>query len=285
MKKILLSLSVVAAVAAVVVGATTAFFSDTETSTGNVLAAGAIDLGIDNDSYFNGAFNQGTSWELDFDLSDSPPRFLYNFTDLKPGDFGEDTISIHVNDNPSWVCAETTVQTDDDLDCSEPEMANDPSCDVNNTSTADGDLADEIEIMWWADDGDNVLEVGEQVLDQGDLGQAPLGQAITSVLADSLNNIWTGNDDDPLPGATTKYIAKAWCFGNLSQNALSPGGYSGPDDPTNADETNELTSEDGGFSCTGASVIDNASQTDSITLDVAFRAEQSRNNPDFQCND
>ena len=290
MKKILLSLSVVAAVAVVVVGATTAFFSDTETSTGNVLAAGAIDLGIDNESYFNGDPNSGTSWTLDFDLSkdangDPEAHQLFNFSDLKPGDFGEDTISIHVNDNPSWVCAETTVRTDDDVNCSEPEMANDPLCLEPNGNTTDGDLADEIEIMWWADDGDNVLEVGEQVLDQGDLGQAPLGQAITSVLADSLNNIWTGNDDDPLPGATTKYIAKAWCFGNLSQNALSPGGYSGPDDPTNADETNELTSEDGGFSCTGASVIDNASQTDSITLDVAFRAEQSRNNPDFQSND
>src|SRR3990167_4622842 len=100
MKKILLSLSVVAAVAVVVVGATTAFFSDTETSTGNVLAAGAIDLGIDNESYFNGDPNSGTSWTLDFDLSkdangDPEAHQLFNFSDLKPGYFGEDTISIH----------------------------------------------------------------------------------------------------------------------------------------------------------------------------------------------
>ncbi|HBB53974.1 TPA: hypothetical protein DCZ79_00530, partial [Candidatus Nomurabacteria bacterium] len=42
-KKIIVSLSVVAAVAAITVGATTAFFSDTETSTGNTFTAGAID--------------------------------------------------------------------------------------------------------------------------------------------------------------------------------------------------------------------------------------------------
>ncbi|KKW20518.1 MAG: hypothetical protein UY64_C0045G0015, partial [Parcubacteria group bacterium GW2011_GWA1_51_12] len=46
-------MSVVAAVAVVVVGATTAFFSDTETSTGNTFTAGAIDLKIDFDGYFN----------------------------------------------------------------------------------------------------------------------------------------------------------------------------------------------------------------------------------------
>ena len=49
MKKILLSLSVVAAVAVVVVGATTAFFSDTETSTGNTFTAGELDLLVDID--------------------------------------------------------------------------------------------------------------------------------------------------------------------------------------------------------------------------------------------
>ena len=48
MKKIILSLSVIAVAAAVVVGATTAFFSDTETSTGNTFTAGSIDLKIDN---------------------------------------------------------------------------------------------------------------------------------------------------------------------------------------------------------------------------------------------
>lgn len=44
MKKIVLSLSVIAVVAVVAVGATRAFFSDTETSTGNIFTAGTIDI-------------------------------------------------------------------------------------------------------------------------------------------------------------------------------------------------------------------------------------------------
>src|SRR3989344_5337516 len=105
MKKILLSLSVIVAVAAVVVGATTAFYNDTETSSGNVLAAGAIDLGVDNESYYNGKPNPETSWELEWDLDnpnviegDNPnteeveesyelPHMYFNFNDLKPGDW------------------------------------------------------------------------------------------------------------------------------------------------------------------------------------------------------
>ena len=47
----------IAVVAIIAVGATGAFFSDTETSTGNTFAAGAIDLGVDNTSYYNGQPN------------------------------------------------------------------------------------------------------------------------------------------------------------------------------------------------------------------------------------
>lgn len=47
-KKILISLSTIAAVAVVVVGGTAAFFSDTETSNGNIFTAGSIDLKVDH---------------------------------------------------------------------------------------------------------------------------------------------------------------------------------------------------------------------------------------------
>ncbi|HMB65929.1 MAG TPA: TasA family protein, partial [Patescibacteria group bacterium] len=47
MKKILLSLSVIVAVAAVAVGATTAYFSDQAVSEGNTFSAGTLDLEID----------------------------------------------------------------------------------------------------------------------------------------------------------------------------------------------------------------------------------------------
>jgi predicted ribosomally synthesized peptide with SipW-like signal peptide len=47
-KKILISLSVISVVAAIAVGGTIAYFSNTETSAGNIFVAGAIDLKIDH---------------------------------------------------------------------------------------------------------------------------------------------------------------------------------------------------------------------------------------------
>ena len=48
MKKILISLAIIAGIAAVVTGFTIAYFNDTETSTGNIFVAGAIDLKVDH---------------------------------------------------------------------------------------------------------------------------------------------------------------------------------------------------------------------------------------------
>jgi len=70
MKKIIFSLSVVAIVAAVVMGATSAYFSDTETSESNTFAAGTMDLDI------NGGDTAVTTMTL---------------TDKAPGDSGVET--------------------------------------------------------------------------------------------------------------------------------------------------------------------------------------------------
>ena len=55
MKRIIVSLSIIAAVAAIVIGATTAYFSDTETSKGNTFTAGTIDLAVNGENPFNSA--------------------------------------------------------------------------------------------------------------------------------------------------------------------------------------------------------------------------------------
>jgi len=47
-KKVIISLSVIAVVATVGIGATVAYFNDVETSTGNVITAGTIDLKVDH---------------------------------------------------------------------------------------------------------------------------------------------------------------------------------------------------------------------------------------------
>jgi len=283
-----------AAVAVVVVGATTAFFSDTETSRDNTFTAGAIDLKVDNESYYNSVASN-----LSWDLRDLTIEKFFNFVDVKPGDDGEDTISLHVNNNPSWVCADVTLKTNRDNGCTEPEDndAGDSTCgDVNPlNSDTDGELASAVEFIWWADDGDNVLEEGENQLPPtsgGTLGSLGINGTANVTLADSDENIWgdtmeneVGDDvPAPLPGEITRYIAKAWCFGNIAPAPLpqnSPNGNWTP--ATENDGENGIDERDGGFTCSGASSASNITQTDSFTADISFRAVQSRNNSDFSC--
>src|SRR3990167_5600630 len=97
MRRILFGLLSLSVGSLLVFRLTSSFFSDTETSTANTLEAGSVDLQIDNTSYYNGAPSPDTTW----DLSDLPGHLFFNFNDLKPGDFGEDTISLHVQ-NDAW---------------------------------------------------------------------------------------------------------------------------------------------------------------------------------------
>jgi len=255
----------------VALGGTGAFFSDTEVSAGNTFAAGAIDLKIDNTSYYNGVFNDETSWEL----VDLTIEKFFNFLDLKPGDFGEDTISIHVDTNDSYICAEVNLTSNNDNGWTEPEAL------VDQTDGAgQGELAQNVNFIWWADDGDNVLEVGEDVISQGPIGNLTLNQPITVPLADSENNIWNGTSG-PVSGNETVYIGKAWCFGSLSVSPVVQddfGQVGVPGDPS----SNGPDIRGEGFTCDGASLA-NETQTDSLTADVTFSATQARHNPDFLC--
>ena len=87
MKKIIISLSMVVAVAALVTGATIAFFNDTETSTGNIFTAGTIDLTVDS---FGSTYNAGDIVDSSFQAKDLTDETFFDFEDgdLKPGDFG-----------------------------------------------------------------------------------------------------------------------------------------------------------------------------------------------------
>ena len=261
MKKILLSIGTLAIVGVVVAGATGAIFSDTEVSTGNTFTAGAIDLTIDNESYYNGVFSTSTSW-LQRDLDG---ELFFDFRDLKPGDYGEDTISLHVNDNDSWLCADVKLTSNQDNGSTEPELN-----DENPYTGSRGELADNVNFIWWADDGDNVYETGEVLLPAGSLGNLAVGQTATVALADLNGNIW--DESGPLLGGSAKYIGKAWCFGNLTETPVTQDGHGDQLDPT----------VNPGFTCDG-SQENNETQTDSLTADISFRAVQSRHNESFVC--
>ena len=270
MKRILLSLLVVGAVGGTAFFATNAFFSDTETSTGNSFVAGAIDLLIDNTSYYTN--NAGvlvasptTSWTL----SDLTAQKFFNFTDLKPGDIGEDTISVHVNNNDAWLCAAARVNVNSDETCTEPESSDDPTCAVE-VNGQNGELAQAVNFAFWKDDGDNVFESNETVFLGGPI--SGLNGAGQIALADTSANSVFGTGV-PVPGGETVFIGKAWCFGTLTPAPMTQ---------DNVATGDPITLGTTGFVCNGA-LVNNAAQTDKVVGDLQFYAVQSRNNAQFTC--
>jgi len=226
-KKILISLSVIAAVAALAIGGTIAYFSDVETSTGNTFTAGELDLIVDIDGVPYNPLNGRPFFELD---------------DMKPGDSGEETISLTVEDNPACGFVDINITTDLDNSCNEPEETDEPSCKLDNV----GELNDTIVWAIWLDMGRGPIPdfpTCEHVY-PGDnkynpeCGDVPLTEGTLTG-----NESWSiGELDD-----TTKYYGVAYCFGTW----------------------NSMT-------CDG-SQLDNESQSDSFTGDIIFRAEQKRN--------
>lgn len=268
MKKILLSVLTIGIVAALGTAATSAYFSDTETSRGNILRAGAIDLKVGNESYYNGEFMpegaSSTTWSLR-DIDGTSRAFL-RFNDLKPGDWGEDTIELQVNSNPAWLCAYANITSSSDVTCTDSEFEDDSNCAPDQLDN--GELVRDVNFVFWADDGDNVLEQDELPVLMEGAAQDALGGKVWT-LADSSHNIWSGIENDAVEAGESRYIGKAWCFGDLTIDALPEGG-----------DLNPLNGS--GVICNGANV-NNASQTDMFEGDIAFYAVQERHNPSFLC--
>jgi predicted ribosomally synthesized peptide with SipW-like signal peptide len=122
MKKILLGILVTGAVGGVAMFATNAFFSDTEKSEGNTFTAGKLDLTVDSTCHYwqnnvdvgCGNFGNWTATNL------GAEQKFFNFTDLKPGDRGENTVSLHV-DNDAWLRLIIKDVVNNDNGLTEPE--------------------------------------------------------------------------------------------------------------------------------------------------------------------
>lgn len=283
MKKILKGAAVLAAVSALAIGATMAFFSDVEVSEGNVFVAGALDLKISNESYYYGPNEQGMIdlWfmeDLSWMADDLVGHLFFDYEDLKPGDWGEDTIDIYIDDNPGWVCMDITLTGSYDNGMTEPEANVDLNPDL-------GELEEQIWFTFWADDGDNLFEVDENVLFDGWLYQLD-GWSLT--LADSMYNAWGLEPGTPVPGGEEVYIAKAWCYGDML--GWSPLPVDNPYASVNEAWTAYMMGDNPygtGVYCDGSGDMmgldHNLSQTDVVTLDVEFYAEQWRHNEEFTC--
>lgn len=305
--RILAALGMIVFVGAIVASGTGAFFSDTETSTGNTFTAGALDLQIDSVSHYNGMvctnvdddyfwipeanvtldqdnqpvagtdMDEPTEWTpyntahpLQFpeagtpctgtwplaDLGDNQLSVgtFFNFNDIKPGDEGENTVSIHIENNDAWMCVSlANVGGSDPIGtATEPEDAEEDALgDIDHgTTLAESELDENLFFFAWADDGDNVYEEGEDNFGAPVSASSLVNQ--TWALADST----TGNG--PIQGDETQYIGVYWCAGEITVNGTN-------------------------LSCDGEE-MGNEAQTDSWNADLVFYIEQARNNEDFVCN-
>jgi len=184
---------------------TRAYFSDQETFTNNELTAGELDLKVDWQQTYNGdpvnAFPDGdgddvqdeietrqeiasdaglpidspsveTAFREQFaDVPDDRTAPLIQLDDLKPGDEGEVTFSLHLFDNPGYIWLGSSNQSHAEGGFTEPELDDIDEVDSRDTPPEDreGDLIDRIEATIWYDDGDNQQQDGETTLVSGTL--------------------------------------------------------------------------------------------------------------------
>jgi len=255
-------MSMIAVVAVVAIGATGAFFSDTETSTGNTFTAGAIDLTVDSEQHYNnmvctlipattgespvaahyewvgngpypipGSACDGTWVATDLGAQHQ----FFDFGDIKPGDSGENTVSIHVLNNDAWLRMIIKDVTDLDNTCTEPEQGtNGELCTVGTPEGSNaglGELRENLVFTVFDDNGagdnkcNNILDNGETTI-------------ISAGTVDASGEIW--DLPTPITGGQTV------CFG-ITWNLPSS--------------------------------VGNETQTDSMGATVEFQVEQSRNNP------
>lgn len=205
---------------------------------------GKFDLKVDSTTYYNGVLEPTRTWNLK-NLVPGVDKF-WSFGDVKPGDTGTSSISLHISGGPAYACLDFYNYADYENGMNEPEAA------VDNSSTT-GELAEGLEFFAWRDDGDKKFEVGE----------VPLFGTSTQSAAVVLNNTSYAIADaltgSPLSGST-KYIGVYWCAGNLTVNTATAVA-----------------------SCDGQ-VLGNEAQTDSMVVDIGIRAVAASLQPKFTCN-
>ncbi|MCA9361845.1 hypothetical protein KC906_00580 [Candidatus Kaiserbacteria bacterium] len=202
-----------------------------------------IELTIDSYSIYNGDHQADLSWELK-DLVPGVDKF-FDFDDIKPGDTGLNTISVHLKKNPAYVCLDFLNLVDEENGTNEPESL----VDV----LAGGELSGGVEFFAWHDDGDNVFEVGETPL----FGATP--EAAVVVLNDTTYPLSDTTTQEAFQPGETYYVGMLWCAGDLDVDLAT-----------------------GAVAC-DATTLGNEYQTDSFTVDVSLRAVEATSYTNYRC--
>jgi predicted ribosomally synthesized peptide with SipW-like signal peptide len=102
-KRLILSLGMLVFVGAAVVGGTGAFFSDTETSTGNTFTAGEVNLTLASIGHTYTGLGQSPDVPT-YTQGANEDGFFFTLDDIKPLDEGTITYNLTNEDNQAYVC-------------------------------------------------------------------------------------------------------------------------------------------------------------------------------------
>ena len=171
MQKILMSVLTIALVSIVAVGATKAYFSDTETSTGNSFTAGTLDLKLDAG---------------DVDVT------KFTITTANPGQSGYGTWSVNNSGSvDGYLDFHSIAVTNSENGCNEPELVDESAC----LSDIIGELGANTNVQLFVDVDNNGIFDGTD----------------TSIYNGTLSGIAANYDVSiPLAATATKYITMTW---------------------------------------------------------------------------
>lgn len=289
-RKLLASIGTAGVGAASAGAGTLAYFTDRE-SQSNELVAGEFDLKVDWQESYNGEkveaypdsdgdgvqdlirsrqqlvqqYPNASTAEIEskfraqfantpdiFQQNQRPP--LLDFEDVKPGDSGEVTLSLHLFDNPGYIWMNGQLRSDVENKMTEPEQKDANESGTQN-GTNPGELADQIQAVIWHDNGDNNRDDEEQV----EWEHAP------------------GSDENIFLDRSEAQIAKGTLRSVFQQLEA---GIPLDRDPTTdtRDCFARSTTRHIGFKWWLPGNVGNEVQTDSVTFDLGFYAEQCRHN-------
>ena len=205
-RKVLLGLGGIGAGAVLGGTGTVAFLSDKESSSGNAMTAGELDLKVGWQKSYNGE-------QLPTQQQTSNPGPIFEvpkFGDIKPGDRGEATINVSVDDNPAWLWLGGEITSTDDNTLIEPEE------DAGDTTGGDdqGELQEKMMARVWYDENcNNVHDGGSddgqelEVALVSDVSGSMRGQKIQSLRNAATN--FVDNFSTPDEGAAISFTTSA----------------------------------------------------------------------------
>ncbi|MDZ7746622.1 MAG: SipW-dependent-type signal peptide-containing protein [Halobacteriales archaeon] len=144
---------------------------------------------------------------------------LMQFTDVKPGDSGEVTFSLHLCDNPGYIWMQADNVSEDGGAHTEPETIVDP----DNL----GDLGDAIQAtLWYDEDCDNVYDAAEPVdiMLTLDFSGSMLYEQYGGVVSDdgiSINGSYLQRDHEDRPRRTRRPASSSTSFSRRTPTSRS----------------------------------------------------------------